>query len=138
MKTIIENVIKRGGYSLPLILEKIDTLWVGNKLSDADREELIDLAREKANVTDSIDFEKMLLEHDKLINQLWEAVFVSSSEQQDTDESETAPDFVVGKTYYSGDQITFKGLTYICTAPEGAVCVWSPEDYPVYWEEIIK
>lgn len=47
----------------------------------------------------------------------------------------TVEPFVAGKWYYRGDKVSFEGATYTCVAPEGAVCVWSPGDYPVYWEK---
>ena len=42
--------------------------------------------------------------------------------------------YVVGKWYYNGDKCSFEGVNYVCIAPEGATCVWSPKDYPAYWE----
>lgn len=45
------------------------------------------------------------------------------------------PEYEAGKWYYAGDTVKHKGKVYTCTAPEGQVCVWSPEDYPAYWTE---
>lgn len=40
-----------------------------------------------------------------------------------------------GKWYYRGDRVTFNGSVYICIAPEGVACVWSPTEYPAYWQK---
>ena len=45
-----------------------------------------------------------------------------------------AEEYTVGKWYYRGDRVKFNGNTYICIAPEGVVCTWSPSEYPTYWE----
>lgn len=42
--------------------------------------------------------------------------------------------FEVGKWYYRGDRVSFNDNVYKCVAPSGVVCVWSPVDYPQYWE----
>ena len=47
------------------------------------------------------------------------------------------PEYVVGKWYYNGDKVSFKGKNYECIAPSGVVCTWSPEGYPTYWQEIL-
>ena len=38
----------------------------------------------------------------------------------------------------NGDKITFEGGKYKCIAPDGVVCVWSPKEYPVYWELVVQ
>lgn len=38
-----------------------------------------------------------------------------------------------GTWYYRGDRVAFHEAVYTCIAPEGVVCVWSPEEYPQYW-----
>ena len=45
----------------------------------------------------------------------------------------SAKAFTSGAWYYRGDRIVFNDDTYTCIAPEGVVCVWSPQDYPQYW-----
>lgn len=44
---------------------------------------------------------------------------------------------LIGKWYYNGDKITFEGVKYKCIAPDGVVCMWSPKEYPVYWELVV-
>ena len=43
--------------------------------------------------------------------------------------------YTPGTWYYRGDKVSFQGAVYTCTAPDGVVCVWSPAEYPVYWEK---
>jgi hypothetical protein len=50
--------------------------------------------------------------------------------------TESYDDYVPGKWYYGGDKASFNGKNYVCTAPEGTVCVWSPSEYPTYWREV--
>lgn len=128
MYDIIKSVIVSGIYELSDILKKIDTIWVQGDISDEQRTELIDLAREKANVQNSVDLAKKIEELDKRVNAL---------EQGTPDEpTEEYPEYVVGKWYYNGDKISYNGKNYVCIAPEGVVCVWNPDEYPAYWEEI--
>ncbi len=42
----------------------------------------------------------------------------------------------VHDAYFNGDEVTFEGHVYRCTAPDGVACVWSPVAYPDYWEKI--
>ena len=50
--------------------------------------------------------------------------------------TESYEEYTVGKWYYNGNKVSFDGKNYNCIAPEGVVCVWSPTEYPAYWEEI--
>lgn len=129
MKNIFKTVIDRGGYSLPVLLKNIDTYHIGGKLSDADREELYDLARNGAAPQDSADTLAKLAELDRRV-----AALESAGSSGTT--GETVGEYVAGKWYYGGNECLFGGKTYICTAPEGVVCVWSPAEYPAYWEVV--
>ena len=46
-----------------------------------------------------------------------------------------AADYVPGTWYYRGDKVRFEDVLYTCVAPAGVVCVWSPAEYPAYWQE---
>lgn len=45
------------------------------------------------------------------------------------------PLYAPGTWYYRGDRVDFEGVMYTCVAPVGVVCVWSPLEYPTYWQE---
>lgn len=36
--------------------------------------------------------------------------------------------------YKNGDKVTYKNKKYLCIAPDGVACTWSPEEYPSYWQ----
>ncbi|MBR5539823.1 MAG: hypothetical protein IKU56_00390 [Clostridia bacterium] len=127
MYSIVKNVIGRGGFDLSALIQKIDTLWVQGSLTDEQREELVSFARSDAKKHDSVDVAAKLEELDRRVAALEKAGATEES-------GEEYPDFVVGKWYYTGDTCTFDGNRYTCTAPGDVACVWSPADYPAYWE----
>lgn len=126
MFEIVKNVITGGRFDLSEILMKIDVLWVQGSLTDDEKTELEELARSKADTGNSIDVIKKLEDLDRRVRVL----------EGGSAPSEEYPDYIPGKWYYSGDKITFDSRKYICTAPEGQVCTWSPAEYPAYWEEV--
>lgn len=131
MKAIIKTVIEQGNYDLGAMLEKINRYHIEGTLTDAERDELITFARNRANIRGGVDVFAKLEELDRRLKAL------ENSETSTPSTGEAPPDYVVGKWYYSGDKVTFGGAAYECTAPEGAVCTWSPEEYPAYWNEIV-
>ncbi len=127
MFNTVKNVLSQGGYNLTDILGKIEILWVKGKLTDEQQKELIALARDGAKPKNSIDVLAKLDELEKRIRAL--------EGDGDNSDEQTYLEFENGMWYYTGDKVSFEGETYICTAPEGQVCVWSPKDFPEYWEK---
>ena len=127
MYDVIKDVINTRRYVLADMLHKIDTLWTQGDLDDEQRTELIALAQGNADTAQEVNMLEKLEELEQRVKAL---------ETGSTEPGEAYPDYVVGKWYYSGDKITFEGGKYKCIAPDGVVCVWSPKEYPVYWEEI--
>lgn len=142
MQKIIEKVIESKNFELSDMLKKIDTLWVQGSIDEATRKILMDKARNNANTQNSLDILAKIEELDKRVKALEEAQTKNETgTDEPTEEPEeptetTYPGFVVGKWYYAGDRISFEGKNYECIAPENVVCVWSPADYPAYWEEL--
>ena len=126
MYEIIKNVIQSCMYELSDMLQKIDTIWLQNGITEEERLELIELARANADKGQSIDVLSKLQELD---------IRVTALEHQGTQPQEY-PEYVSGTWYYRNDTCTYNGKRYACTAPEGAVCVWSPEEYPAYWQKV--
>lgn len=131
MKTIFEEVISRGAFDLKGLLKRIDTFNVEGKLTDEDRDELYVKARNAANVANSVDVIAKLTELEQRVLALENA---GADNDTSTDET-TADEYTVGKWYYNGDKVLFEGTEYVCIAPEGAVCTWSPKEYPAYWDK---
>jgi hypothetical protein len=127
MKNIFKSVIDRGGYDLSRLLKNIDTYHIEGKLTDADRDELYSMARSGAAPENSADILAKLAELERRVTALEQAGSSGTT-------GETVAEYVAGKWYYNGDKCLFEGKTYACTAPEGVVCVWSPAEYPAYWE----
>ena len=129
MYEIIKNVIQSGRYELTDMLKKVDTLWVQGDLSDDERTELMNLARSGADPAQGVDVLAKLSDLDKRVAALEHAGAT------DPEPGEEYLEYIPGKWYYKDDKITYNnGSKYICTAPEGVVCVWSPDEYPAYWQ----
>ena len=135
MKTIFEEVINRGTFDLKGLLKKIDTFNVEGKLTDEDRDELYVKAREAADVANSVDIIAKLTELEQRVLALENAGADNDNNNDTTTGETTVDEYVVGKWYYSGDKVTFEGAEYTCIAPEGAVCTWSPKEYPAFWDK---
>ena len=122
MKSIFESVIRRGGYDLSGLLNRIDAYHIAGKLTDEERDSLYAMARQSAAPT--VDITAKLTELESRIRAL--------------EGTEEAPEnYTPGKWYYRGDRVLYMGSTYLCIAPEGQVCTWSPAEYPAYWEETV-
>lgn len=115
-------------FDLTAMLAKIDYHHIRGNLSDADREELVALARNKANPFGGVDILAKLNDHETRIKALEEAGKTAGGDTEDV------PEYQAGKWYYNGDKVTYDGNVYTCTAPAGVVCTWSPAEYPAYWD----
>lgn len=128
MKNVFVEAMN-GTFDLTAMLAKIDYHHIRGNLSDADREELIRKAREKADPFGGVNVMDKLNDLENRIRALEEAKTTGG----DTTE-ETVPEYQVGKWYYNGDKVLFEGVVKTCTAPAGVVCTWSPAEYPAYWD----
>lgn len=145
MYDVIKNVIISKRYELLELLNKIDVLWVQGDLTDDQRVELIALAQKYAQVENSLDLMSKVEELDKRVKAIEAIMFAPDPEEpgegEDPGESEepviTYPEYEAGKWYYAGDIVTFGDTVYECIAPDGVVCVWSPADYPAYWQAVV-
>ena len=132
---ILTDVLHSGNFDLGEKLESIQYYQVHGELTLEQMEELTALAREKAKpqYDPEKDFEQVL----QLLHSLDERVTKLEKGGSEPGPVEY-PEFVVGKWYYRGNGCTFEGKKYDCIAPEGVVCVWSPADYPTYWQEVVE
>ena len=142
MYELIKNVINKQDFVLSDLLKRIDVVWIQGDITDEQKAELITLARTNANVNEHVNLGTTFAALNARIvaveNKLAELTELLESDTSEAEESTTeVQPFVVGKTYYAGDKMLYTdGVTYECIAPAGAVCVWSPTDYPTYWEAV--
>lgn len=138
MYSVVKSVIESRNYELSDMLTKIDTLWVQGSINEEERAELIDLARQNAEVQQSIDILAKLEELDKRVKANEEAIKKLTETEEVPEGGETEkpayPEYEAGKWYYRDDIVSFDGQNHKCIAPEGVVCTWSPAEYPAYWE----
>lgn len=138
MYETIKNLIEKGGYELVDILKKINTVWLKSYITEEEMEELETLAREKANTDNSIDVINKLKEIDAKMQDHETRITKLENPEGEPEEptEDTYPAYVSGKWYYNGDTCSENGKNYTCIAPSGQVCVWSPSEYPAYWQEV--
>lgn len=141
MYEIVLSVINTGSFELSDILHKIDTLWLQGGIDADQRTELINAAREKADPSSS--YAPLQEQVDKLADDLAAlaarvTALEGGGEPEPVDEY---PAYVqpagAHDAYHNGDKVTYNGTRYICIAPDGVVCVWNPDTYPAYWQEVV-
>ena len=129
MYNIIKTVITSGNFELTDIIRKIDKVWFEGKITDEEKAELVEMAQGKANPQNSMDLVAKVVDLEKRVKTL------ETQKPSEPEDEEEYPPFEEGKWYYNGDKISFEGNNYVCIAPDGVVCVWSPSAYPTYWEK---
>ena len=117
-------------FDLTTMLGKINAHHIMGNLTDDERDRLIQLARSKADPFGGIDVVAKLQELENRVRTL-EAHHAAP----DAGEDEAVEEYTPGKWYHTGDKVKHEGKVYICSVPDGQVCVWSPTEYPAYWTE---
>ena len=134
---IIKNVIDGKNYELTDILTRIEKRCFEGQITEAERDELVALARKNANAVNSYasfqeQIHKIALEVEELRAE------VSALKGDSSDNIEEYPEYVqptgAHDAYKIGDKVTFEGKKYECVL-DG--CVWSPSTYPQGWREDI-
>lgn len=98
---------------------------------EQERQSLVQMAKQDPDADAELDLAKKIEELDKRVAAL------EAGESGGGTEPEEYPEYVAGKWYYNGDKVSYNDKRYTCTAPSGVVCVWSPDEYPAYWEEVM-
>ena len=129
MKSIFENVIKKGGYDLTALLNKIDTYHIEGKITDTERDELYTLAR--ATPQAQYDYKGE-------IDRLWVAIRElrkgNTTDTEGTTASEWRQPTGAHDAYMNGDMMIYTdGKTYKSLIDNN---VWSPDVYPNGWDLI--
>ena len=142
MYQIIKDVIKSGRYELADILRKIDTLWVQGDLTDDQRGELVELARDNADPAASYaPLQEQIEQTFTAIKAVEERVakLEAGETPEPAPEPEEWPEWVqptgAHDAYSTGDKVTFNGKHYTSLIDGN---VWSPDTYPAGWEEAVQ
>lgn len=128
VKPMIESTILSGDYELDKILSSIDLYHIEGSLTDEERRELIDLARENAKI--------QYKEED--ISQLFDRLHALEervTKLEETEVVEKYPEYEDNRWYFSGEGVTFDGTKYICIAKKTK---FSPAEKPKDWQEVAE
>lgn len=135
--------ISSGDFKLQAMLDKLTRLYIEDMLTEDEYDVLMQLARDNANP------DKEIEENTDIVKQLMLRVTESEQKLKDLEarivkleDPETEPKEPVvtygpydpHKWYYKNMTCSFEGKNYVCIAPEGVVCTWSPAGYPSYWK----
>lgn len=148
MYEVFKSVITSGNFELSDMLTKIDTIWIQGQITDEQRTELINLARQNADPEQSYAplenqvnalFNNVLELSSKVIDLESRVTTLEGGEPEPTPEPEEYPEYVqptgAHDAYNTGDKITYNGKKYVCKM-DG--CVWTPDAYPAGWEEVVE
>ena len=128
VKPMIESTILSGDYELDKILSSIDLYHIEGSLTDEERRELIELARENAKI--------QYKEED--ISQLFDRLHALEervTKLEETEVVEKYPEYEDDRWYFSGEGVTFDGTKYICIAKKTK---FSPAEKPKDWQEVVE
>ena len=136
MKSIFEAVIRNGGYDLNRILQRIDEYHVEGKLTDEERQHLMAAARGDATPGMDVMQEIQLLW--AAVRELQAEIAAGSGEADEGIDEADVPEYQdptgAHDAYYYGSICRYGDKLYMCIAPEGVACVWSPDVMPGYWQ----
>nr|DAN55245.1 MAG TPA: ChiA1-BD-binding domain protein [Caudoviricetes sp.] len=137
MFDLIKEVINSRDYKLEDMLYKINKMYVESYLTEEEKTELDNLARENADTVNS--YAPIQEQIDNLyvkISNLEDRVKLLEKTEEPGEEEEYK-EFVqptgAHNAYNVSDKIIYNGKKYICKM-DG--CVWSPDTYPAAWEEV--
>ena len=148
MFEIIKNVIDSRDYELVDMLYKINKMYIESNITDKQKQELDNLARQNAKAENS--YASVQEQIDKAFREI-ESNAVGMSALKDAVEKlggkiegptkpepeKEYPEYVQPQgahdAYKIGDKITYNNKKYICKLDN---CVWSPETYPQAWQEV--
>ena len=154
MYTIIKGVIEQQRYELADMLTKIDTEWVLSSLTSEEREELVSLARSKADPMGAlpgvserlaaleVEMGEVQARVDALESAQGGGETGGGGEGGGEPEPEPADEYPAWHkpgsakdAYYTGMKMTWTdGKRYVCTAPEGYGVTYGPDKLPDMWQ----
>ena len=139
MFNLIKEVINSKSYKLEDMLYKINKMYIESYISEQEKTELDNLARENADPVNSYapileQIDNLYIKISDLENRVNALEKVGDTEETETEEyKEFVQPTGAHDAYNAGKKIIYKGKKYICKI-DG--CVWSPDAYPSAWEEV--
>lgn len=139
MFNLIKEVINSKSYKLEDMLYKINKMYIENYITEEEKTELDNLARENADPVNSYapileQTDNLYIKISDLENRVNALEKVGDTEETETEEyKEFIQPTGAHDCYNMGDKIFYNGKKYICKM-DG--CVWSPDTYPAAWEEV--
>lgn len=147
MYEIIKSVIESKDYELRDILYKINKMWIESAITEEQKQELDNLARENANAENSYEPLQEQIENiygelaniKSRLDNLENGQAGEEGGETEPSETEEYPEYKQPQgahdAYNTGDKITYNGKKYVCKM-DG--CVWNPDTYPDAWEEVTE
>lgn len=144
MYEIIKSVIESKDYELKDILYKINKMWIESAITEEQKAELDNLARENAKAENSYaplqeQIENIYSELANIKSRLNNLEQEGQEEPTEPSEIDEYPEYIqptgAHDAYHVGDKITYNGKKYVCKM-DG--CVWNPDTYPDAWEEVTE
>lgn len=140
MFELVKQVIESKSYKLEDMLYKINKMYLESYITEEEKTELDNLARECANPINSYaplqeQIDNMYIKISNLENRIAMLENPGPTEPGEEDEyKEFVQPTGAHDAYNTGDKIIYKNKKYICKM-DG--CVWNPDVYPAAWEENI-
>lgn len=135
MYEIIKNVIEKQEYDLRDILYKIAKMYIEGYISEEEKEELEEMARNNAKSENS--YATLQEQIDDLYSKYEELYKLIKTDEPENPVEEEYPEYKqptgAHDAYNTGAKITFKGEKWEALQ-DGLV--WSPEEYPQGWKLI--
>lgn len=125
---ILTDVLHSGNFDLGEKLESIQYYQVHGELTIEQMEELVSLAREKAQP--QYDPENDISQLLDRLHALEERV----AKLEGTEVVEKYPEYEADRWYFSGEGVTFEGTKYTCIAKKTK---FSPAEKPKDWQEVV-
>ena len=126
---ILTDVLHSGNFDLGEKLESIQYYQVHGELTLEQMEELVYLAREKAQP--QYDPENDISQLLDRVRALEERV----AKLEGTEVVEKYPEYEDDRWYFSGEGVTFEGTKYTCIAKKTK---FSPAEKPKDWQEVVE
>ena len=137
--------IASGDFKLEDMLNKLTRLYIEDIIKGNEYDELMQFARDNANpdkdIEQNTDIVKQLMAKVTALEQTAAAMDAHIKKLEDPESEPEEPavtyePYNPHKWYYKDMTCSFEGKNYVCIAPDGVVCTWSPKDYPNYWQEV--